>query len=177
MYPHLGAAGSSYARTVCPQTLQPGALPDPGVVFDAIYARGEVAREHPSKLSSMLFYLAAIIIHDIFRTDEASPGYSKLKNSSYLDLSPLYGSSDEDVKKVRAGVDGLLKPDAFSETRVLGFPPGVSALLVCFNRFHNYVATQLKEINEGDRFTPSPRLSKEDALRKVDNDLFGTARL
>src|ERR1700679_1626241 len=34
MYPLLGAASSSYARTVTPQTLQPGVLPDPGVVFD-----------------------------------------------------------------------------------------------------------------------------------------------
>ena len=73
--------------------------------------------------------------------------------------------------------DGLLKPDTFSEHRILGFPPGVSALLVTFNRFHNYVAGELKRINEGGRFSPNPRLSKEDAERKIDKDLFNVARL
>ncbi|PNP44420.1 hypothetical protein TGAMA5MH_03823 [Trichoderma gamsii] len=73
--------------------------------------------------------------------------------------------------------DGLLKPDTFSEHRLLGFPPGVSAFLITFNRFHNYVAGELKRINEGDRFSPNPRLSKEDAEREVDKRLFNTARL
>lgn len=117
---------------------------------------------------------------DIFRTDERD--HNKLKNSSYLDLSPLYGSSDDPnsdacAAKVRTFEDGMLKPDTFSEIRVYGLPPGVAVLLICFNRFHNYVASQLKEINEGGRFTPSQRLSDEDARKKVDEDLFQTARL
>jgi linoleate 10R-lipoxygenase len=176
MYPHMGEAGSSYARTVSPQTLQPGALPDPGVIFEAIYKRGDTPKEHPNKISSMLFYLATIIIHDIFHTDEKD--WTKVKTSSYLDLAPLYGSSQKEQDKIRAHVDGLLKPDTFAESRVLVFPPGVSALLVCFNRFHNYVAKQLKIINEGGRFTPSKHIHpKKKALEKVDNDLFQTARL
>lgn len=73
--------------------------------------------------------------------------------------------------------DGLLKPDTFSEYRLLGFPPGVSALLITFNRFHNYVAGELKRINEGHRFSPNPRLSKEDAEKDVDKRLFNIARL
>ena len=73
--------------------------------------------------------------------------------------------------------DGLLKPDTFSEHRLLGFPPGVSALLITFNRFHNYVAAELKHINEGERFSPSPRLDTEEAEREVDKRLFNTARL
>ena len=176
MYPHMGEAGCSYARTVSPQTLQPGALPDPGVIFEAIYKRGETPREHPSKISSMLFYLATIIIHDIFHTDEKDS--TKVKTSSYLDLAPLYGSSQKEQDKIRTHVDGLLKPDTFAESRVVAFPPGVPALLVCFNRFHNYVAKQLKIINEGGRFTPSKSIHpKKKALDKVDNDLFQTARL
>ncbi|KIW81777.1 hypothetical protein Z517_04803 [Fonsecaea pedrosoi CBS 271.37] len=175
MYPHLGKAGSYYARTVTPQTLKPGVLPDPGVIFDAIFARGDEPREHPNKISSMLFYLATIIIHDCFHTDDTD--YSVVKTSSYLDLAPLYGSSQEEQNQIRTFKDGLLKPDSFCEKRILGFPPGVSAIIVCFNRFHNYAAMQLKEINEGGRF----KLPKNDqdtaAIAKLDNDLFQTARL
>ena len=174
MYPHLGAAGSYYARTVKPQTLQPGVLPDPGVIFDSVFARREEAREHPNKISSMLFYWATIIIHDCFHTDDQDS--NKLKTSSYLDLAPLYGSSVEQQSKVRSFKDGMLKPDCFSENRVLGFPPGVSAILVCFNRYHNYIAIQLKAINEGGRFTP-PTSNNETAWKKFDEDLFQTARL
>ena len=50
-----------------------------------------------------------------------------------------------------------------------------------FNRFHNYVATELAAINEGHRFDkPSPNLPEEAAKKawaKYDNDLFQTARL
>lgn len=63
MYPHLGKAGSSYARTVTPQTLAPSVLPDAGLIFDTIFAREDQAREHPTQLSSVLFYFASIIIH------------------------------------------------------------------------------------------------------------------
>jgi Animal haem peroxidase len=94
----------------------------------------------------------------------------------------LYGSSDDPesdacVAKVRTFKDGMLKPDTFSETRVYALPPGVAVLLICFNRFHNYVASQLKEINEKARFTPDPRKTPDEAQRKVDEDLFQTARL
>lgn len=50
-------------------------------------------------------------------------------------------------------------------------------MLICFNRFHNYVASQLKEINEKGRFSPDPRKSPEEGKKKVDEDLFQTARL
>ena len=73
--------------------------------------------------------------------------------------------------------DGMLKPDTFSEYRILGFPPGVSALLISFNRFHNYVAENLKQINEGGRFCLNPSLSKDTAEKVTDNALFNTARL
>lgn len=175
MYPHLGKAGSYYARTVTPQTLKPGVLPDPGVIFDAVFARGEKAREHPNKISSMLFYFATIIIHDCFHTEERD--YSTVKTSSYLDLAPLYGSSQEAQNQIRTFKDGLLKPDTFAENRILGFPPGVCGIIICFNRFHNYVAMQLKEINEGGRFKMPRDENDTKGIAKLDNDLFQTARL
>lgn len=42
--------------------MQPAALPDPGALFDSLLARKDF-KEHPTKISSVLFYLAAIIIH------------------------------------------------------------------------------------------------------------------
>lgn len=89
----------------------------------------------------------------------------------------MYGNNIEEQQSVRTMKDGKLKPDTFAEARILGFPPGVSALMVCFSRFHNYVATELKRINEAGRFSPDPRLKKEAAEKKVDHDLFNTARL
>lgn len=118
----------------------------------------------------------------MFRTGDDSkkapnPNFSISSTSSYLDLAPLYGNNYEEQQAVRTMTDGMLKPDAFSEFRILGFPPGVSAFLVLFNRFHNHVAGELKRLNENGRFSPNLRLSKEEAEKSVDNDLFNTARL
>lgn len=172
LYPHLGQGGSPYARTVSPKKELAAELPDTGLLFDEIFARGEETREHPNKLSSMLFYLATIIIHDVFRTNDRN--YNVVDSSSYLDLGPLYGHCQADQKKVRLFKKGKLKPDVFSEIRLLGFPPGVSAFLICFNRFHNYIAGELLTINEGGRFTSG---HGKDAERNQDEDLFQTARL
>jgi hypothetical protein len=65
------------------------------------------------------------------------------KTSSYLDLSPLYGRNQTEQDAMRTFKKGLLKPDCFSSKRILGFPPGVGVFLIMFNRFHNYVVTQL----------------------------------
>src|SRR5580704_18227251 len=73
-------------------------------------------------------------------------------SSSYLDLSPLYGSSQEQQNLIRTFKNGGLTPDTFIDGRLHAFPPGVAALMVCFNRFHNYVVQQLANINEGGRF-------------------------
>ncbi|KAI9697339.1 MAG: hypothetical protein M1820_007845 [Bogoriella megaspora] len=165
LYPHVGAANTPYARTVQPRTVKPAALPDPGVLFDSLLAR-QKPEKHVSGISSMLFYLASIIIHDLFRTDHVN--FANSKTSSYLDLSPLYGSVWEEQQKVRTFQDGKLKPDCFSEVRVLGFPPGVGALLIMFNRFHNYVVEQLASIDENGRFSRS---------KQKDEELFQTGRL
>ena len=82
---------------------------------------------------------------------------------------------------MRTFKDGKLKPDCFSEKRILGFPPGVGVILIMFNRFHNYVVEQLALINESGRFNkPKEGLSGEileKAAAKYDNDLFQTGRL
>ena len=121
-----------------------------------------------------------LIVIDIFHTDEQDS--TRLKNSSYLDLGPLYGHNKDQQKLVRTYKDRLLKKDTFAESRLLGQPPGVCAFMIAFNRFHNYVVEELAIINEGGRFglpdgmTPeSPRY--EAAQSKRDNDLFQTGRL
>lgn len=177
--PMLGAANTPYARTVAPLVFQPPNQPDPGVIFDMLMARDGKFKEHPNKISSVLFYMATIIIHDLFQTDPDN--YNINLTSSYLDLSPLYGRNWEEQKQMRTFKDGKLKPDCFSSKRILGFPPGTAVLLVMFNRFHNYVVTQLASINENGRFNkPKAGLSKEDeeaAWKKYDHDLFNHGRL
>ncbi|KAF4625551.1 hypothetical protein G7Y89_g12617 [Cudoniella acicularis] len=189
--PMLGAANTPYARSAQPSVLQNIALPDPGMIFDSLMARGDTFEPHPNKISSMLFYLATIIIHDIFRTvssatsDRLTPLDSKQDHndfnnsmtSSYLDLAPLYGSNQDEQNTVRTFKDGQLKPDCFSEKRILGFPPGVGVFVIMFNRFHNYVVTQLALINENGRFTKPKDGAAKAAWDKYDNDLFQTGRL
>ncbi|KAK9418435.1 putative Heme peroxidase [Seiridium unicorne] len=197
-HPRLGAANMPYARTVKSTTMQPGTLPDPGLIFDSIFARKDENREpHPNRISSMLFYVASIIIHDVFHTDHDN--YEISQTSSYLDLAPLYGSNETQQKTVRTFTDGMLHPDCFADKRILGFPPGVSVLLIMFNRFHNYVAHNLAKVNENGRFTPpvkdNPKYKRHEHpdyqkpenkdkictyeldLRKYDEDLFQTSRL
>ena len=62
MLPMLGAAGTPYARSVRPQTPQPAYLPEPETLFDSVMVRKKFT-PHPNEISSMLFYLASIIIH------------------------------------------------------------------------------------------------------------------
>lgn len=111
---------------------------------------------------------------DLFNTDRQNANISN--TSSYLDLAPLYGSTQMDQDRVRLGKDGLLKPDTFHEDRLLGQPPGVNVLLVLYSRFHNHVATMLAEINEDGRFSIAPDADAK-AMKKRDNDIFQTARL
>jgi linoleate 10R-lipoxygenase len=179
--PHLGRAGTPYAKSVRSSKRLHGTRPDPGQLFDLLMARDDNHfRENPAGISSMLFYHASIIIHDIFRTSRSDP--NKSDTSSYLDLAPLYGSSLRDQLQIRTMLEGKLKPDTFHEKRLLGQPAGVNAMLVLYNRFHNYVADVLLKINEGGRFTLAvrPGASVEDrakAIAKQDHDLFNTARL
>ncbi|RFU32277.1 hypothetical protein B7463_g4075, partial [Scytalidium lignicola] len=179
--PNLGRAGTPYAKSVRPIKRLHGVKPDPSLLFDLLMARDdEKFTENPAGISSMLFYHAAIIVHDIFRTNRTD--MNKSDTSSYLDLAPLYGSSLRDQLEIRTMKEGKLKPDTFHEKRLLGQPAGVNVMLVLYSRFHNYVADILLKINENGRFTLActPDASPEDkakAIAKQDHDLFNTARL
>jgi Animal haem peroxidase len=70
---------------------------------------------------------------DLFRTDHRDSNISL--TSSYLDLSPLYGSNQEEQDTIRTFKDGKIKPDCFSEKRLLGFPPGVGCILIVSNTY------------------------------------------
>ncbi|KAK4169880.1 heme peroxidase [Cladorrhinum sp. PSN259] len=181
LHPHLGRAGTPYAKTVRPVKRLQGVKPDPGLLFDLLMARDDSKNiENDAGISAMFYYHATIIIHDIFRTNRKDANISD--TSSYLDLAPLYGSSLKDQLAIRTMKEGKLKPDTFSEKRLLGQPPGVNVMLVMYNRFHNYVAEVLLKINENGRFTLacSPKASQEDrakAVAKQDHDLFNVARL
>ncbi|EXK24073.1 hypothetical protein FOMG_19185 [Fusarium oxysporum f. sp. melonis 26406] len=182
LYPHLGAAGSHYARSVVPKHKRTSILPDPSLIFDSLLARNGSAKENPSKVSSCLFYLATVLIHGMQKYEILVGYMNKLRNSSYLDLSPLYGKNMEEQAKVRTFKDGRLKNDVFSEDRLLTQPPGVCALMIAFNRFHNYVVRELATINEDRRFSFAEGVTHghpdyDKAQLKRDNDLFQTGRL
>jgi len=178
IFPILGAANTPYARSVNPKVVQPGALPDPGLIFDSVLAR-EKFKPNPNRVSSILFNWASLVIHDLFQTDHKD--FSISKTSSYLDLSILYGDTQEDQNMMRTFRDGKIKPDCFAEERLLAFPPSCGAMLIMLNRFHNYVVDNLAAINEGGRFNKPAMHLQGDALDaawvKYDNDLFQTGRL
>ncbi|EGP87976.1 unnamed protein product [Zymoseptoria tritici ST99CH_1A5] len=178
--PQLGAAKTPYAKSIRTEQKLNAARPDPGVLFDSLMARDDSQyEENPAGLSSMLFYHATIITHDIFRSSHTNPNISD--TSSYLDLASLYGNSVADQKKIRAFEGGKLLPDTYFEERLLAQPPGVNVMLVLYSRYHNFVADMLSKINEGGRFNLKPvPADAEDpkmAAKAQDEDLFQTARL
>ncbi|KAK9441774.1 heme peroxidase [Metarhizium brunneum] len=178
LMPKLGAAGTPYSRTCKPGPANMGALPDPELIYEAVMAR-DGFKKNPNNVSSILWYWATIVIHDLFWTNSKDPNQND--SSSYLDLSPLYGKSKEDCDSIRTFKDGKLKPDTFADRRLIGNPPGVCILLIMFNRFHNHVVANLASINEGNRFAKPAAHLEGDALaaawKKYDEDLFQTARL
>jgi hypothetical protein len=181
----------------------------PTSLIEALLSRTEF-KPHPNQHSSLFYYMVIILWHgipdcdpqlieDLFNTSQKDVTVNMA--SSYLDLSPLYGSSQAEQNLVRTFENGTIGPDSYSDRRLEIFPPGVAALIICFNRFHNYVAQQLALINEGGRFpipnkdsiTASVKNAKkgltEDeiaaevqreytaATKKFDNDIFNIARL
>lgn len=133
-----------YARTVpSTSTIIPSSLPDPGLVFDTLLRRPSDSKSfnpHPSGLSSLFFAFATLITHTLFRTSTAGPDHTNIVNatSSYLDLSPLYGVNEDEMKSVRRGDGtGRLWNDTWADPRIINMPPSVAALLVVFSRNHN----------------------------------------
>lgn len=72
---------------------------------------------------------------------------------------------------------GLIVPDTFAETRILSLPGGVIALIVMFNRNHNYIAQQLLAINEKGTWNQDIEALDEEAKKQQDYEIFNTARL
>ncbi|EJD08383.1 heme peroxidase [Fomitiporia mediterranea MF3/22] len=205
VYPDMGAARKPYARTV-PSTHAYSRWPDAGLVFDALLARQPSGTTNgilpssnpdaipghttlpptnnrgfapqPGGLSSLFFAFADLVIHSCFNTSHSDWGINNV--SSYLDLSPLYGSSDADLQKVRRfDGTGRLWEDVFADARVLFMPPSVPALLVLFCRNHNFIASKLLAINESGTFKSGEALADlSDEDRKAqDDELFARARL
>ncbi|KAF8669729.1 heme peroxidase [Rhizoctonia solani] len=173
--PSLGQAGTTYART-CQGKYRHRSLPDPSEIYEKLFKASSENREpHPRGTSSLTFAFASLVTHSLFRTDPRD--WSKNNTSSYLDLSPLYGSSQEeqDAIRIKDGF-GRLRPDTFSEGRIVFLPPASSALLVMWNRNHNYIANEiLKRNEEGQWKNPPPK----DVSRSMEQDeeIFQTARL
>ncbi|KAH7098788.1 putative linoleate diol synthase [Auriculariales sp. MPI-PUGE-AT-0066] len=177
--PEMGKAGTHYARTV--QTRHPVNefnRPDPGLVFDTLLRRPEGQfTEHPGGLSSLFFAFAALVIHTLFFTSHKDPTINL--TNSYVDLSPLYGFSDQDQDAIRRRFHnhdkikyehndtgygdpayekrplgrGLLHEDSFADPRFHLLPQASAALLVLFCRNHNYIASRLLEVNERGMWT------------------------
>jgi len=99
-----------------------------------------------------MFSFAALVIHTyvvccrddkradvlirLFRTSPSDVIVNE--TSSYLDLAPLYGNSQQAQDKIRIRDGrGLLYPDTFAEDRMFLLPPAVLVILVLFNRNHN----------------------------------------
>ncbi|KAF2176237.1 heme peroxidase [Zopfia rhizophila CBS 207.26] len=85
--------------------------------------------------------------------------YSQSMTSSYLDLAPLYGNNQKEQDLMRTKVDGKLKPDCFSEARLLFLPPGVGPM-----------APQ-------DLQDQKAKNTYKEKLAKYDEALFQTSRL
>ncbi|KAF8192977.1 heme peroxidase [Pholiota molesta] len=176
----LGAADVPYARTVIPRT-DPIEYPDAQEVFDKLMLRRRIDGKekivnNSNGLSSLTFAFGTLVIHTVFRSALQNPTMNE--TSSYIDLAPLYGDDIAGQMSVRNQTGrGLLAPDCFVDERVLFLPPAAAALLVIFNRNHNYVAAELLKNEKDARGWSDP--PPEDPLRrnKQDEEIFQLARL
>ncbi|KAG9022010.1 hypothetical protein FS837_006799, partial [Tulasnella sp. UAMH 9824] len=177
-HPEMGIAGSAYARSV--QTLHPlpaNQLPSPELLFDTLLKR-EKQIDHPAGLSSFFFAFANLVIHSLFHTDHTTDPTQPINRvSSYLDLSPVYGSNDEELNSIRLNDGtGRIYPDTFADSRLLHMPPSTPALLIMYSRNHNYIVKKLLDINERGQWE-NPPPEDEEKRKKQDDEIFGTARL
>jgi linoleate 10R-lipoxygenase len=101
-----------------------------------------------------------------------------LCNLKRLALPFVYCSDQttQDTVRDKASGRGYLYPDCFAEERLIFLPPAASALLVIFNRNHNFICDMLLKINERKKWTdPIPADPKK--LAAQDEEIFQTARL
>ena len=171
-FPNVGTSGQKYIQDCLSRRPRPDQLPDPGLIFDRLLKRcpGKNGQFKASDfhISSNLFYLATLITHDLFNSDDTKRNINL--STSYLDLSPLYGTTRQIQESIRTGNNGRLKPDRYADIRFWLQPAGVTAVLVLFNRNHNYLAENLLKIDENARFSTLDDKHRDEAL-------FQTARL
>ncbi|KAL4245304.1 hypothetical protein ABKN59_010400 [Abortiporus biennis] len=170
----LGQAGQPYARSVQNKHPQPAnTLPDAKLVFNALLQARDF-EAHPGGNSSMTFAFASLVTHQLFKTDPLD--FTK-NNTSYLDLSCLYGTNQKEQHSIRNKDEGkgLLWFDAFAEDRLVFIPPAATALLVLFNRNHNYCANMILKINERGLWS-NPPPSDPVARAIQDEQIFQLAR-
>lgn len=114
----------------------------------------------------------------LFHTDHSQGSEAINKTSSYLDLSIIYGSNQDQQDSVRLfDGTGRIHPDTFADARLLQMPPSTPALCVLFSRNHNYIAGKLLAINERGRWNRKVEDLEEVAKKKQDEEIFQTSRL
>jgi hypothetical protein len=158
--PEMGKAGSPYSRNVPPCTTKGPNLPDPELVFDQLLKRNGPFREHPSGLNRLFFSFATIVIHEIFQTSRTDPWINE--TSSYVDLSTLYGNTDNEQQRVRTYKNGTIFPDSIASERIMMMPPGVVCVLLMFSRNHNTIAKNLLLVNEQGKYRQWESLSEKE---------------
>ncbi|KAF8064174.1 heme peroxidase [Lyophyllum atratum] len=154
-------------------------LPEPHLVFDNLLKSSQHA-DHPNGINSLCVALSTVISLSLVRVNENRPEYNQ--TSPTLDLSPLYGETDSEADLVRAKDGrGMLSPDCFVDDRAMFLSPAVSALLILWNRNHNFIARHLLLNNEGKKWVdPSEQDSADGALSPrlaaQDDEIFKIAR-
>lgn len=185
--PDMGRSFTPYSRS-CASTrpLPITELPDAGLVFDTLIRRDKFV-PHPAGLSGLFFNWATAVIHSVFRSSRTNPNINQ--TSSYIDLGIVYGNTKYHADRMRI-VDGRGKiiPDSFGESRI-GNLLGAAAIVVLFNRNHNWICDRLLAINERNTWTSDLVALKADTkdvytnenykntLEKQDYEIFQTARL
>ena len=158
--PEMGKAGSPYARNVPPMKPRGHNLPDPELVFEQLLRRPDgTYREHPSGLNRLFFSFATIVIHECFQTNRKEQWINETSN--YVDLSTLYGNTEDEQPRVRTYNNGTIYPDSIASDRIMLMPPGVVALLILFSRNHNMIAKDLLSVNEEGKYKDWDALNDE----------------
>jgi hypothetical protein len=158
-HPEMGKAGSPYSRNVPPMKPKGPNLPDVESVYEALLKREGPFRKHPSGLNRMFFSFATVVIHECFQTSRKDHFINE--TSSYVDLSTLYGNTENEQKRVRTYQDGTIYPDSIASERIMMMPPSVIAVLIMFSRNHNDIAQSLLSINEDGKYQPWEHLDKD----------------
>ncbi|KAF7967367.1 hypothetical protein HWV62_34487 [Athelia sp. TMB] len=154
------------------------ARPEVGDVFDRLLsAQGKERRAHSNGMSGLAHASLTIIALSLSRSNVLDSRYNE--TSPYLDLSPLYGVNEEETNSVRVKDGrGMLAPDCFSESRTILLHPATAALLILWNRNHNYYAEHLLSNNEGKKWRDPTSLAVAGSLSLdlQDDQIFKSAR-